>query len=81
MGNRRAFVNDTPVTLSQLDNLTPCSSILHRQFDTFQIEQRDFQREVLDAIASQSELVNNYEHVFKKWQTKLEDAQQAKETI
>ena len=68
-GKSRAFVNDTPVTLSQLNDLSSLLVDLHRQFDTLQLEQGDFQREVLDAIASQSELVNTYQQVFKKWQT------------
>ena len=68
-GKSRAFVNDTPVSLSQLNDLSSLLVDLHRQFDTLQLEQGDFQREVLDAIASQSELVNTYQQVFKKWQT------------
>jgi DNA repair protein RecN (Recombination protein N) len=68
-GKSRAFVNDTPVTLSQLSDLSSLLVDLHRQFDSLQLEQGDFQREVLDAIASQSELVNTYQQVFKKWQT------------
>jgi DNA repair protein RecN (Recombination protein N) len=67
-GKSRAFVNDTPVTLSQLNDLSSLLVDLHRQFDTLQLEQGDFQREVLDAIASQSELLNTYQQVFKKWQ-------------
>ena len=68
-GKSRAFVNDTPVTLSQLNDLSSLLVDLHRQFDSLQLEQGDFQREVLDAIASQSELVNTYQQVFRKWQT------------
>ena len=68
-GKSRAFVNDTPVTLSQLNDLSSLLVDLHRQFDSLQLEQGDFQREVLDAIASQSELVYAYQQVFKKWQT------------
>lgn len=68
-GKSRAFVNDTPVTLSQLNELSSLLVDLHRQFDTLQLEQNDFQREVLDAIADQGELLNAYQLVFKKWQT------------
>lgn len=67
-GKSRAFVNDTPVALSQLIQLSSMLVDLHRQFDTLQLEQGDFQREVLDAIAVQTELVNAYQQVFKKWQ-------------
>jgi DNA repair protein RecN (Recombination protein N) len=68
-GKSRAFVNDSPVTLSQLNVLSSLLVDLHRQFDTLQLEQGDFQREVIDAIAAQSELLNAYQLVFKNWQT------------
>ena len=67
-GKSRAFVNDTPVTLSQLNELSSLLVDLHRQFDTLQLERGDFQREVVDAIGSQTELVSAYQQVFKNWQ-------------
>jgi len=67
-GKSRAFVNDSPVTLSQLNELSSRLVDLHRQFDTLQLEQSNFQREVLDAMASQSELLNAYQQDFKNWQ-------------
>jgi DNA repair protein RecN (Recombination protein N) len=67
-GKSRAFVNDTPVTLSQLNELTSLLVDLHRQFDTLQLERGDFQREVVDAVGSQTELVSAYQQGFKNWQ-------------
>ena len=67
-GKARAFVNDSPVTLAQLNELSSRLVDLHRQFDTLQLEQSNFQREVLDAMASQSELLNAYQQDFKNWQ-------------
>jgi len=67
-GKSRAFVNDTPVTLSQLNELTTLLVDLHQQFDTLELEQGYFQREVLDALAAQSDLLTAYQLVFKKWQ-------------
>jgi len=67
-GKSRAFVNDSPVTLAQLNELSSRLVDLHRQFDTLQLEQSNFQREVLDAMASQSELLNAYQQDFKNWQ-------------
>jgi DNA repair protein RecN (Recombination protein N) len=74
-GKSRAFVNDTPVTLSQLNELSSLLVDLHRQFDTLQLGQGDFQREVLDAIAGHAELLNNYQQVFKNWQTSKKEFQ------
>ena len=67
-GKSRAFVNDSPVTLAQLNELSSRLVDLHRQFDTLQLEQSNFQREVLDAMASHSELLNAYQQDFKNWQ-------------
>jgi len=67
-GKSRAFVNDTPVTLSQLNELTSLLVDLHQQFDTLELERGYFQREVLDALAAQSDPVTAYQLVFKRWQ-------------
>jgi DNA repair protein RecN (Recombination protein N) len=72
-GKSRAFVNDTPVTLSQLNELTSLLVDLHQQFDTLELEQGYFQREVLDALAAQSDPLTAYQLVFKKWQALKKD--------
>jgi len=51
-GKSRAFINDTPVNLSQLNQLSSLLVDLHQQFDTLELGESDFQREVLDALAS-----------------------------
>ena len=50
-GKSRAFVNDTPVNLRQLQYITSMLVDLHQQFDTLEIGETDFQRDVLDALA------------------------------
>ncbi|HET7897979.1 MAG TPA: AAA family ATPase, partial [Flavisolibacter sp.] len=51
-GKSRAFINDTPVNLSQLNTLSSLLVDLHQQFDTLELGESDFQREVLDALAN-----------------------------
>jgi DNA repair protein RecN (Recombination protein N) len=67
-GKSRAFVNDTPVNLGQLQKLTAMLVDLHQQFDTLEIGETDFQREVLDALAGQGELLTKYQDIFYQWQ-------------
>jgi len=43
-GKSRAFINDTPVNLSQLQQLASLLVDLHRQFDTLELVESDFQR-------------------------------------
>ena len=49
-GKSRAFVNDTPVNLNQLTELSQYLVDLHQQFDTHELEKSDFQREVLGLL-------------------------------
>lgn len=74
-GKSRAFVNDTPVNLSQLNDVSSLLVDLHQQFDTLRLKDKDFQREVLDALAGHSELLDDYRELFKFWQ--LAQKQQA----
>jgi DNA repair protein RecN (Recombination protein N) len=66
-GKSRAFINDTPVTLSQLNELSSLLVDLHQQFDTLEIGDTDFQREVLDALAGNGELLQSYQVVYRQW--------------
>lgn len=67
-GKSRAFVNDTPVNLSQLQELSSLLVDLHQQFDTLEVGESGFQREVLDALAGHSTVIEEYQQVFKQWQ-------------
>ncbi len=63
-GKSRAFVNDTPVNLDQLRVLSSLMVDLHRQFDTLELGESDFQREVIDAFAAHNDLLNKYSTTF-----------------
>ena len=66
-GKSRAFINDTPVTLAQLNELSGLLVDLHQQFDTLDLTQNDFQREVLDALAGNAPLLDEYKALFHQW--------------
>ncbi len=65
-GKSRAFINDTPVNLSQLNQLSGILVDLHQQFDTLELGESGFQREVLDALASNSKKLKEYKIIFQK---------------
>jgi DNA repair protein RecN (Recombination protein N) len=67
-GKSRAFVNDTPVNLEQLRKLSSLLVDLHRQFDTLELGESDFQREVLDALGGQAVAVEEYRAGYRAWQ-------------
>ena len=64
-GKSRAFINDTPVTLTQLKHLSSLLVDLHQQFDTLELNSNDFQREVVDALANNKTLLEPYSQAYK----------------
>ena len=66
-GKSRSFVNDTPVNLSQLKELSSNLVDLHRQFDTLEIGTENFQREVMDALADNSNLLVQLKNIFSRY--------------
>ena len=80
-GKSRAFVNDTPVNLEQLRALSSMLVDLHRQFDSLVLGESDFQREVVDALAGNSGLLQDYQTIYYRWlniRKELDDLQQQK---
>jgi DNA repair protein RecN (Recombination protein N) len=75
-GKSRAFVNDTPVNLDQLRRLSSLLVDLHRQFDTLSLGESDFQREVLDALAGQNDLLAQYQTLYTQWQHSRRDLEE-----
>ena len=81
-GKSRAFINDTPVNLLQLKQLSSLLVDLHQQFDTLELGDDDFQRTVLDALAGNATLLQKYTALFteyvaaKKDLTSLQEQQQ-----
>ena len=66
-GKSRAFINDTPVNLNQLKELSSLLVDLHQQFDTLELGSLGFQQEVLDAIAGNSQLLQQYALSFQQY--------------
>jgi DNA repair protein RecN (Recombination protein N) len=66
-GKSRAFINDTPVNLGQLKALSSLLVDLHQQFDTLELGDSDFQRAVLDALAGNGNLLQEYGAVFSEY--------------
>ncbi|MBS1746726.1 MAG: DNA repair protein RecN [Bacteroidetes bacterium] len=66
-GKSRGFINDTPANLQQLKQLASMLVDLHQQFDTLDLSDSDFQREVLDALAGNEKLLGQYSALFADW--------------
>jgi DNA repair protein RecN (Recombination protein N) len=72
-GKSRAFINDTPVTLQQIKQLASLLVDLHQQFDTLELGDSDFQREVIDALADNAAHLLNYKAVYLQWKKAQQD--------
>ncbi len=66
-GKSRAFINDTPATLLQLKQLASLLVNLHQQFDTLELGDADFQRQVIDALAGNDLPIQQYQIKYIKW--------------
>lgn len=64
-GKSRAFINDTPATLLQIKALASLLVDLHQQFDTLELGDAGFQREVLDALANNTSHLTNYQEQYR----------------
>ena len=78
-GKSRAFINDTPVNLEQLRELSSLLVDLHQQFDALQLGENDFQRQVLDALAGQFDLINEYRGIYQQWKILQKQLDELKE--
>ncbi|MGG8495115.1 DNA repair protein RecN [Tenacibaculum sp. TC6] len=66
-GKSRAFVNDTPVTLSVLSALKTKLIDIHSQHQTLQLSDVEFQYAILDALAKNQAKVASYRRGLKKY--------------
>ena len=66
-GKSRAFINDTPINLNELRQLTSQLVDLHQQFDTLSLGDMEFQRTVLDALANVHNTIQKYQNTFHDW--------------
>ena len=69
-GKSRAFVNDTPVTLSQLSALGARLVDIHSQHQTLEVTDVDFQFQVLDAFAENTATLQSYTQLYKDFRGK-----------
>ena len=86
-GKSRAFINDTPVNLDTLKELTHRLMDIHSQHETLQLASNIFQRTLVDAYAQNQDLLKayrkaykDYKHAEKLYQDLLEEHKQIEES-
>ncbi|MDN3677160.1 DNA repair protein RecN [Flavobacterium paronense] len=66
-GKSRAFVNDSPVNLQQLQDLSFYLIDVHSQHQTLELSEEEYQFKIIDAIANNQELLIEFQSDLKKY--------------
>ncbi|MBP3827629.1 MAG: DNA repair protein RecN [Prevotella sp.] len=80
-GKSRAFINDTPVTLTMMRQLGQQLVDIHSQHQNLLLQEEDFQLRTVDIIADNSEILHDYQSHFKQYQSICQQIEQQKQTI
>lgn len=67
-GKSRSFINDTPVQLSQLKELTEQLVYIHSQHETLEIKKSTFQFDLLDSYADSLDLARDVASIYSQVQ-------------
>jgi DNA repair protein RecN (Recombination protein N) len=72
-GKSRAFINDTPVNLKELNDLGSQLIEIHSQYDNLQLFKKEFQFYSLDALADAVELFQMFSGNYKSYRAQLKN--------
>ncbi len=77
-GKSRAFINDTPVTLSQLQAVGPYLVDIHSQHETLSLAEENYQMQVIDALAENMSLKSTYSEQLQSYRFTAKALEEAK---
>ncbi|MES2810996.1 MAG: DNA repair protein RecN [Bacteroidota bacterium] len=83
-GKSRAFVNDSPVNLTELQALGAFLIDIHSQHQTHELSNEEYQIEILDAIASNGGVLQDYKQnlsSYKRTKSELKKRKEEKESL
>ncbi|WP_298223411.1 DNA repair protein RecN [Flavobacterium sp.] len=66
-GKSRAFINDTPVNLQELQNLSEFLIDVHSQHQTQELSENQYQFAIIDAVASNADLIASFQSILKQY--------------
>ncbi len=68
-GKSRAFINDSPVNLQELQELSLYLLDIHSQHQTQELSEEKVQFDIIDAIASNKEVISEYQFLLKSYKS------------
>ena len=66
-GKSRAFINDTPVNLQELQDLSEYLIDVHSQHQTQELSENQYQFQIIDAVASNASTIAAYQNILKQY--------------
>lgn len=70
-GRSRAFINDMPVTLMQIQEIARHLVDIHSQHQNMLLADHDYQLSVIDALAGNGQLLANYAEAYNNYRSAL----------
>lgn len=80
-GKSRAFVNDVPVTLDVLKELSERLIDIHSQFETSQLFSEEYQFKIIDGLSENKNLIETYQNNYFEFQRKQRELERLKNTL
>lgn len=80
-GKSRAFINDTPATVSQLKEIGEHLIDIHSQHQNLLLSKEDFQLNILDIIAHNQTLLGEYKILYNTFRAKKHELEKATQLI
>lgn len=80
-GKSRAFVNDVPVTLDVLKELSERLIDIHSQFETSQLFSEEYQFKIIDGLSENKNLIESYQSDYFEFQRKQRELEKLKNTL
>lgn len=80
-GKSRAFINDTPTTISVLKQLGNKLIDIHSQHQNLLLGQEDFQISVLDTVAASPKILKEYTDAYEHWRHTCKELKKARTSL
>lgn len=73
-GKSRAFINDTPASLTQMKELGEQLIDVHSQHQNLLLNKEGFQLNVLDILSHNEEALDVYHHLYQDWKNSVRNS-------
>ena len=79
-GNSRAFINDTPTTLDQMQTLSSMLLDVHTQHQNLSLSDNRYQLSVIDSVAGTNNVLKQYQEAYHTYRQALDKYARVRDT-